>query len=269
MSDAPRGLRLEELRETAATGIVAGAFELLTQRWRTYLGGAATVLVPVSLLEAYLLRDLPPPQPDDTPEQIAQYASISGVFGLALIFVILPLLSAGFSRAMAASRIGEEVAVDETYRLGGRWFVPVLGALLLAACAVMLGMLALIVPGIYLSVRLYVAVPAVVVEGAGSVEALRRSWALTAERFWHVLGVVLLTALLVLGLSVAVDLVVTWSGLAEGPWFVTGLVDGLISSFVLPFGIAVVLVVYLAQRVRREQLDEAGLAADLARSARA
>jgi hypothetical protein len=186
-----------------------------------------------------------------------------------VLLVILPLLSGGIARAMAADRVGEPTTMDEVYRVGGRWMFPVLGTLVVAALIVTLGFLALIIPGIYASVRLYAAVPAVVVEGAGVGDAIRRSWELTSGRFWHILGVVLLTALLVFGLTFVVDLTVTMFGLGDGPWVLTGLLNGLVSAVVMPFGIAVVLLVYLAQRSRTEALDEGGLAADLARSERA
>ncbi len=41
---------------------------------------------------------------------------------------------------------------------------------------------------VYLAVRLYAALPALVIEGKGIIESLKRSWSLTAGSFWYVLG---------------------------------------------------------------------------------
>jgi len=48
------------------------------------------------------------------------------------------------------------------------------------------------IPAIYLAVRLYAALPVLVIEGKGIVESLKRSWSLTGRSFWHVLGHVVL-----------------------------------------------------------------------------
>ncbi len=60
-------------------------------------------------------------------------------------------------------------------------------ALLLCAGPIALGMLALVVPGLYLAGRLTPAV-ALVVDGAGPVAAVEASWALTAGNGWRVIG---------------------------------------------------------------------------------
>ena len=64
-------------------------------------------------------------------------------------------------------------------------------ALLLGAGPVALGMVALVVPGLYIAGRLTPAV-ALVVDGTGPVAALERSWALTAGNGWRVIGFTLM-----------------------------------------------------------------------------
>ena len=60
-------------------------------------------------------------------------------------------------------------------------------ALLLTGIPVGIGMLALIIPGIYLAGRFAPAL-AFVVDGCGPVAALERSWALTVGNGWRVIG---------------------------------------------------------------------------------
>lgn len=80
---------------------------------------------------------------------------------------------------------------------------------LLWNAAVALGLLALIVPGLYLLGRLSLAYPALVVETPSApISALRRSWQLTAGRGWSVTGFIIVVALIVglIGIAVTASL---------------------------------------------------------------
>jgi hypothetical protein len=87
--------------------------------------------------------------------------------------------------------------------------LPLVGAGVLMYLAVMAGMLLLIVPGIVVACGLAVAIPAVVIERIGPIQALRRSWALTRDRrltifvAWLVLWVVLFGANVVMQVGTA------------------------------------------------------------------
>jgi hypothetical protein len=60
-------LTLAAIGEASAPGLVAVAVDVLSSQWRTYIGAAATMLVPVNLLESYFLRDVPVPEPGRSP----------------------------------------------------------------------------------------------------------------------------------------------------------------------------------------------------------
>jgi uncharacterized membrane protein len=75
---------------------------------------------------------------------------------------------------------------------------PLLAVLLLFAVAVTGGLILLIIPGIWLSIRWYFGLQVVVVEGLRGMAALRRSGELVDGRWWRVF-----TTLLVLGLLTA------------------------------------------------------------------
>lgn len=65
-----------------------------------------------------------------------------------------------------------------------------LGASLLTAAAVVMGGIAFIIPGLYLVVRLSLAVCASVLETKGPVASLKRSWELAGGRFWSLTGAI-------------------------------------------------------------------------------
>ena len=68
---------------------------------------------------------------------------------------------------------------------------------MLYSLGVALGLVALIVPGVWLSVRWYFAAQAAVVDGLGPADALRRSAEVVETRWWRTFGVLLAFGLLV------------------------------------------------------------------------
>ena len=58
-------------------------------------------------------------------------------------------------------------------------FGPLLWTVVLQSIFILIGIFALVVPGVFLFVRLYVSAQAVVIEETRGIEAMRRSWNLT------------------------------------------------------------------------------------------
>ena len=78
---------------------------------------------------------------------------------------------------------------------------------LIAGVAVGIGFLLLIVPGLYLLTIWLVIIPAIMLEGRGVGDAFGRSRELVRGYGWSVFGVIVLTFLIVVGVSIAVSLV--------------------------------------------------------------
>lgn len=115
--------------------------------------------------------------------------------------------------------------------------------------------------GIWLSVRLALAVNALLVEDAGIGSALDRSWRLTSHAFWRIFVILLLVLLLAEVVQTAVAPV-----FAGGAALLPGLSIGmraalaistlaLIAQLVQPLVAIAVTLIYFDQRVRREALD--------------
>lgn len=81
--------------------------------------------------------------------------------------------------------------------LRGRHYGAAFGAALLSGLGILVGMLLLVLPGLYVAARWSLANPLVIGEGMGATAALRESWERTADSAWPIMG-----ALLVLGLGV-------------------------------------------------------------------
>lgn len=100
-----------------------------------------------------------------------------------------------------------------------------------------LGLLLLVVPGLYLFARFFLLGPVLVIESTGTISALRRSWALTAEASWTIVLFLVLAVLFVIGASLlangvgaALGLLFTALGLKSVGGFVVALVLATVST---------------------------------------
>ncbi len=111
--------------------------------------------------------------------------------------------------------------------------------------------------------KLSLASPALVMEGVGVVESLRRSWALVRGSWWRVLGILILSAIITSLLTTVVTIPITLlatlaTGFSESlvPTVLASGVATLVAGIVtLPFSAAVTGLLYIDLRMRREALD--------------
>lgn len=154
--------------------------------------------------------------------------------------------------------------------------VVVVSALLIGALAtalgdsagvlVILGLLifaAAVVATAWLSIKLALAAPVLVLERASVMTSLRRSWSLTAGHFWRIFGSLVLSSIIVSVISYALMVVPTLitALVATSPdaivtaTVVTTVLSVLISAATTPFLAAVLALVYIDVRMRKEGLD--------------
>jgi hypothetical protein len=96
------------------------------------------------------------------------------------------------------------------------------------------GLILLVIPGIYVGVRLAVSIQALVVEGRRGTEAMGRSWSLVGGHWWHAFATLLVTWLLV----GVVNPVITAPFSATG-WFGQGVAAAVATVTTLPYGVLV------------------------------
>lgn len=107
---------------------------------------------------------------------------------LILAYVLMAMLTRASIDDLSKGRASLGAAIGD----GVRYFFPLFIVALLTSIGVLLGMILLIVPGIYLAVRWLVATPALVAEDIGPTAALGRSADLTEGRRWIVFALALL-----------------------------------------------------------------------------
>jgi hypothetical protein len=120
---------------------------------------------------------------------------------------------------------GKKVTVGAALQKSSQTFLAVWGISILTGLGVILGLVLLIVPGVFLALAWSAAVPVRVMEKIDATEAISRSFALTKNHRWAILGaaavligcyfvlllilIALAFVLSVLGLTLAVDVIVT------------------------------------------------------------
>jgi hypothetical protein len=144
---------------------------------------------------------------------------VLGVLVFFLVMGILWLLSSGMVVVMARDALGgrEPILGDALTAVTGR--LPALAlASGLMTVIVGIGFLFLVIPGILAAVVLVFTLPAVLLEGLGAIEGMRRSVAIVRAHVGPVVGLVVGSVLVLVGVAIAtwiVGLVPLLGGLAS------------------------------------------------------
>lgn len=171
--------------------LLDASFALYKEHLRLFLLLAVGVVVPVDLIVSGIGLGQLTAGYDDSPA-----LSEALIPGAVSALVTVPLITAMQVRAILAIEQGRTPTAGEAAREGLDIFAPVLLVVLMVGAAVVLGLFALIVPGIYFITHLAVATQVVAIEGATGADALRRSFALVRGNAWWVLGVIVVVNLL-------------------------------------------------------------------------
>ena len=105
--------------------------------------------------------------------------------GLAQV-VTVPMLTCALIYGCARGLDGRPASMEECLRAGTSKWLPMLGLMIVSGFLTAIGLILLIVPGVLLLLRWWVAGPVLVLEGRGIAEAMGRSAALTRDRRWSI-----------------------------------------------------------------------------------
>jgi hypothetical protein len=142
-----------------------------------------------------------------------------GGFIFTLIIQILNLIGGAIFTGMVvkvvqAERQGQVTTVGEMFQSVSGVLGTLVGNGILKGIAVGIGLVLLIIPGIFLGTIWAVTAPAIVVERVGVIDAFSRSWELVQGNFWPVLGAYVLGFLIVIGVSIVASAIGIAIGLA-------------------------------------------------------
>jgi hypothetical protein len=247
MQTGPTGVAALDLSRPRDLGALLSATFSLYGRFFPLFGAVALiVVVPVDaifyggMLGWFGTYD---PTPPAGTALIAQWGAI---------FIAQPLITAMHVKAVVDLGEGRRPTIGGTLAAGAAVFAPVLAVLVLYWLALLLGFVALVVPGLFLAVRLWVSTQAAVVEGKRGVAALRRSWELTKDNWWRIFGISIVVA--IIGGVAAAILYVPGTLIADstgsGPIALAGQIVG--DAITLSFQALVATLLFFDLRARRE-----------------
>ena len=146
----------------------------------------------------------------DTPELVVLFLVVAPISNVPVVGGFIAIVGQGIGIALVANHLDGLDSTPEN-SLGVRLIVLLVSAII-AGIAIIVGLLLLVIPGVFLWVRFYLAPPAVIVDDCGPVEALAESWSRTVGNTVTVFGVALAVVVLGVGAGAVVLL-----ALAGGP----------------------------------------------------
>jgi len=270
-----------QLRPLGVGEIIDAGIRITRRRFRDLAILVAVVAVPAQILQLLVAISAPestnpfnpggasvsPGSAPDAGDTLTQLAAT--LVTLVIGFLTALLATAACTEVVSSEYLGGEITWRESLRRAWRRFASLVVANLLILLVAGLGLLACLVPGVWLWVAFSVAVPAILIEGIRGPASLRRSFRLVRGRWWPVFAILLVGQLLVLVVQSFVTLpLVPILFLTGGDNAVVGFLvtaaSTVVSTIVTqPFIAAVTVIIYYDLRVRKEGFDLALMAAQL------
>ncbi len=258
------------LRPLAVGEILDGAFRTVRRQPRVTLGVAAVVTL-VQLVVSLLAAASTGGALISTVRVQGGLPFRSAFTGAGLLSVLIGAAAGAVLTAMIAV-IAADTVLGRPTGAGAAWrrVRPLVWRLLvigvITTIGPLLGLLLLVVPGVFLWGAWALAVPAMVLERAGVAGSLRRSWRLAVPDWWRVWGTRALSALLAFLVSSLLSLPALFYGafslfrtegrdVGVGSAIALTVTSSVASIVVAPFVAAVLALLYVDRRMRAEGLD--------------
>jgi hypothetical protein len=205
---------------------------VLGEAWKMYRAHAAHLLTIAFVI--YLIAAI-----------LAGVLSLIGIFGQLLGsiigFIAIFILQASLVKAVQDIRDGrDDLSLGGTVSAASPFIGPVAGASILAGIAITIGLILVIVPGLFLITIWAVIVPVIVIERSGVFGSFSRSQQLVRGHGWHVFGTLVLVWLIL----IVVDVVLGVIFAALPVLLRTGLATVVSGTLIAPFIAVVVTLIY-------------------------
>ena len=252
-----------QLRPLGVGEILDAGFRLVRRRFGTLVVCTLVVATPLTVISTLLQLSTAPESFDFSSDGTTTTDAEGSAIAASLIanviqYVMIVLIFAACFRAVSAAYLGQEVRARESLRFAVTRMVPLLVALLLVTLALIPAFMLLLVPGIWLGVRLSMTFPAIVFERLGPLAGMARSFRLVKGHWWRTFGVFLVAVLLMFVLSFALGAVLGILAGVVAPGnealaaVVMAVVTILVSAALYPVWAAITAVLYYDLRVRKE-----------------
>jgi hypothetical protein len=239
-------IQLERPRDI--TALFGDAFGVYFRHALVFIALSAAVVVPVHLIVLGVGLEQFTAAYDESPS-----AAEAAVPTVVSFLVVAPLITAICIHALRAVASGGRPRAGPSFVAGFEAFTPLFFAIVLAAVGIALGLLLLIVPGIYLAVRWFFVPQAVVLEDARGPAALTRSSAVVQGFWWRTFGLVIMVNLAAAlpGLVLAAPFTAIASSTDRALWSMVGTISA--ETVTAPFVALFSTLLYYDLRARRAE----------------
>jgi ABC-type multidrug transport system fused ATPase/permease subunit len=211
-----------------ATAIVREAWELYKAHWKAFVPLALVVFVIIGLISLLLTWAL---------------GLVGALIGGLLAIVGFFWLQGALVEAVRDVRDGKrDLSIGETFARVRPRLPAIIPAGLLAGLGIILGLILLIVPGLFLLTIWSMIIPVIVLEGRSAGESFGRSRELVRGNGWNVFGVIVITVLLSIAANIVVAILTFWLP-EEARSFVQNVIS---NTVVAPFMAVALTLTYFA-----------------------
>ena len=251
-----------QLRPLSVGEMLDAGFRLFRHRFGTLVACVVVPVVPLTILGTIVTASTDPNAYDvNAPVTDTSTAWVGLLVSLVLQSAGAALAVAACFKAISAAYLGERANWADSLAWAVRRFIPLIVAYILIVIITIPGFILLILPGIWLSVKLCMAFPAVIFERANPFAAIGRSWKLTRKNWWRVFGTLFVVFLIALVVNFALTAVL--GIVAGGSDTISEVAYALLATIITlltymltyPLWASVMTVIYYDLRVRNEGFD--------------
>jgi hypothetical protein len=179
-----------------STAVVGNAWELYKAHWKTFVPLALVVYVIIGVVSLLLTLVL---------------GVVGAIIGALLGLVGFFWLQGALVEAVRDVRDGKrDLSIGETFSRVQPRLSAIIPAGLIAGIAIVIGLILLIVPGLFLLTIWAVIIPVIVLEGRSAGESFGRSRELVRGNGWNVFGVIVITVALTIVANIVVGIATFW-----------------------------------------------------------
>ena len=205
----------------------------------------------------YVLRLGARPTPAD---MFALYRSPALVLGMLVRIVIAIWLYMTMLASMAATATGEALAVAGAFGKGLRLLPAAVLATILSVLAVGAGVVALVIPGLYVLGRLYFWPAALSIDRPDALGALGASWRMVKGHWWRTAAILTVLTFMLFAMFLVVGFVAGLMAAVARPTALSAIVviqgvTGVLNVVIAPLFPAAAVATYLDLRLRAEGGD--------------
>lgn len=241
----------EFITERSAGRIIKDGIKIYAQNFRAIVLISALPVVPFLILGAWAA---------------SQYDEAMAAVSSILEAVVSIFTTGAVTVAVSDVCLGNRPSVSRSYAALLRILWRYLGTYLLAVSIIIIGLVLLVIPGIYAMVVLMFALPVCIIERRAALDACKRSRALGKGHYLRNLGVFFLVLCVYIMCVIAITLVLVALMLvmsSDPSIFLFEFLNGLVGVVLAPIVQVSIILLYYDMRVRKENFDGAALAQEL------